>query len=58
MTPLRVFISYRRSDSSSASRSIYASLCGTFGAENVFLDVDSIPPGVDFRQHIRSTIEA
>ena len=53
----RVFVSYRREDSRDVAGRIYDRLAGHFGAENVFKDVDSIPLGVDFREHIRAAVE-
>ena len=46
----KLFISYRRDDSSYVAGRIYDRLVITFGKKSVFLDVDTIPPGSDFRQ--------
>ena len=43
-----VFISYRREDSGGFAGRIYDRLRGALGRENVFFDVDSIAPGIDF----------
>ena len=43
-----VFISYRRDDSAASAGRVYDRLARRLGAENVFFDVDNIPPGVDF----------
>jgi uncharacterized protein YecT (DUF1311 family) len=43
-----VFISYRREDSGGFAGRIYDRLRGSLGRENVFFDVDSIAPGIDF----------
>lgn len=43
-----VFISYRRSDSKHFTGRMYDRLRAELGRENVFKDVDSIPPGSDF----------
>jgi uncharacterized protein YecT (DUF1311 family) len=43
-----VFISYRREDSGGFAGRIYDRLGGALGRENVFFDVDSIAPGIDF----------
>lgn len=45
----RIFISYRRADSAAESGRIYDRLATAFGGDNVFKDVDDIPPGADFR---------
>jgi hypothetical protein len=43
-----VFISYRRDDSGGFAGRIYDRLTSRLGRENVFFDVDTIPPGRDF----------
>src|SRR5574337_1156833 len=43
-----VFISYRREDSGGYAGRIYDRLTSRLGRENVFFDVDTIPPGRDF----------
>ena len=43
-----VFISYRRDDSGGFAGRIYDRLSSRLGRENVFFDVDTIPPGRDF----------
>lgn len=53
----KIFISYRRSDTSAASGRIFDRLVKRFGKDAVFKDVDVIPLGVDFRKHIRNAIE-
>jgi hypothetical protein len=54
----KICISYRRSDSSAIAGRIYDRLVDRYGAESVFMDVDNVPLGVDFREHIRSTLKA
>jgi len=49
----RVFICYRRSDSSSAAKRLYDDLASALGPDRVMRDVDSIPLGVDFRTYLR-----
>lgn len=48
----RIFISYRRADSQYATDRIYERLEAQFGSENVFMDIDDIPLGVNFRVYI------
>ena len=48
----KIFISYRREDSEHVTGRIHDRLEPRFGRENVFLDVDTIPFGVDFREHL------
>jgi TIR domain len=52
-----IAISYRREDSMSIAGRLYDRLQTKFGKKNVFMDFDSIPPGVDFREHIHHTIQ-
>jgi hypothetical protein len=54
----KVFLSYRRNDSRHASGRLRDRLATAFGEENVFYDVDSIPSGRDFREAIRTAIQA
>ena len=44
----KIFISYRRLDAEHAAGRIYDRLCEHFGDEEIFYDVDTIKPGVDF----------
>ena len=44
----KIFISYRRNDSASNAGRIYDRLEGRFGQGQVFMDVDTIKPGLDF----------
>jgi len=53
---MKVFISYRRDDTGAMAGRIYDRLCSEFGRESVFMDVDTIPFGVDFREHIDSAV--
>jgi len=52
----KVFISYRREDSSGHARAVYNELRGQFGPDNIFMDVDAIEPGVDFIKAIESAV--
>ena len=52
----KIFISYRRDDSEIATDRIYDRLAAHFGRGNVFMDVDDIPLGVDFREHLDQQI--
>ena len=52
-----IAISYRREDSTPVAGRLHDRLRAEFGPENVFMDFDSIPYGVDFRDHIKSTLE-
>ena len=48
----KIFISYRRDDSADVTGRICDRLTQQFGREAIFMDVDSIPYGVDFRIHL------
>lgn len=52
-----IFVSYRREDSREITGRICDRLTHEFGKETIFRDVDSIPAGVDFREHISKTID-
>ncbi len=54
----KIFISYRRADSAYATDPIWDYLRRQFGDGNVFLDVGSVPFGVDFREHLKEQIAA
>jgi hypothetical protein len=53
----RVFLSYRRSDSGHATDRICESLEVRLGRETIFKDIDDIPFGVNFKQHIENVIQ-
>lgn len=53
---LRVFISYRRSDCQPQANGLHDGLRHRLPGASVFMDIDSIPYGVDFEQHIRAEI--
>lgn len=46
----RIFISYRREDARADARSVYQRLVSRFGRSRIFMDVDSIDRGLDFRR--------
>jgi tetratricopeptide (TPR) repeat protein len=51
-----IFICYRREDSDSAAGRIYDRLVAHFRDEKVFLDVDTIPPGADFKAILETAV--
>ncbi|HML09917.1 MAG TPA: peptidoglycan-binding protein [Stellaceae bacterium] len=53
----RITISYRRDDSGVITGRIFDRLAAHYGREAVFRDIDNIPPGVDFRQHIAKVLD-
>ena len=52
----RIIISYRRADSAATAGRIFDRLTSHYGDDAVFMDVDKIPFGTDFRQHIRKVL--
>jgi hypothetical protein len=52
-----IAISYRREDSTPVAGRLHDRLQADFGKGNVFMDFDSIPYGVDFREQIRQTLK-
>jgi tetratricopeptide (TPR) repeat protein len=54
--PDNIFINYRRQDTMSTAGRLHDRLSHEFGKENVFMDVDHIPAGVDFAAHLNSQV--
>jgi hypothetical protein len=52
----KIFISYRRDDSAYPAQWIHETLVAKFGEEDVFFDVDAIPPGVDFHDYLNEEV--
>src|ERR1700722_15071366 len=52
----KIVVSYRRSDSQAIAGRIVDRLIAEFGEQSVFMDVDNIPFGIDFRHHIQSAL--
>jgi hypothetical protein len=52
----RIFINYRRGDTSAEARSIYQRLERSFGSKHLFMDVDSILKGHDFKLILDETL--
>jgi hypothetical protein len=52
-----IVISYRRTDSSAVAGRIFDRLIAHYGEESIFLDVDNIPFGIDFRIHISEILQ-
>jgi formylglycine-generating enzyme required for sulfatase activity len=56
MTKPKIFICYRRKDADAQALMIYDHIQPRFGKENVFLDIDRIRKGRDFRKEIDRAI--
>src|SRR5437899_4836305 len=54
----RIFINYRRADSTATAGRLHDRLAQTFGRNNLFMDVDHIPAGVDFVDYLNSQVAA
>ncbi len=52
----KIFISYRRDDSSGHTGRIFDRLEGRFGQGQVFMDVDTIRPGPDFVEMVQQAV--
>lgn len=53
----KFFVCYRRSGDPFAADAIYKKLVEEFGHENIFMDVEGIPLGVNFDKHIRAILD-
>jgi TIR domain len=53
-----IFINYRRDDSTATAGRLHDRLAQTFGRKNLFMDVDHIPPGVDYVNHLNRQVAA
>jgi hypothetical protein len=62
--PFRIFINYRRDDSAGYVGRLWDALRSGvegqpgFSEDQIFMDIDTIEPGVDFREAIRKAVEA
>jgi hypothetical protein len=54
---VRIFLNYRRSDSAPRAYRLYDGLVARFGADRVFMDIDDIPPGVDFKRIVDAALD-
>jgi hypothetical protein len=52
----KIAISYRRSDSQDITGRIFDRLAQHYGKETVFRDIDSMQPGIDFREQISEAL--
>ncbi|MCD4684681.1 MAG: toll/interleukin-1 receptor domain-containing protein [Anaerolineae bacterium] len=54
----RIFISYRRADTAGYAGRLYDHLRQHFDQADIFMDIDTIPPGADFVQEIERSLMA
>jgi hypothetical protein len=52
----KVFISYRRDDSAGYAHAVYRELLQHFSKDQLFMDVDTVEPGVDFVRVIEEAV--
>ena len=52
----KIFISYRRGDSAGHTGRLYDRLADHFGQDQVFMDVDTIRPGLDFVEVVQQAV--
>ena len=52
----KIFISYRRSDDPGSAQALFAHLAQSFGAEELFMDVADIEPGLNFVQVLKDQV--
>ena len=52
----KIFISYRRDDSSASAGRLYDRLITHFPSNQIFMDVDNLDPGVDFVKAIEESV--
>ncbi len=52
-----IFLSYRRDDASGWAGRLYEHLVRDWGTDHVFMDIDTIAPGEDFRKAIARTMD-
>ena len=51
-----ICISYRRADSQAITGRIFDRLIANYGKDSIFIDIDNIPAGTDFRQYLAETL--
>jgi hypothetical protein len=53
----RIFLNYRREDTRGYAGRLYDRLSSRFGEDRIFRDVDAIPPGIDYLEHVDRVVE-
>jgi hypothetical protein len=51
-----LFLCYRRDDTQDAAGRLHDRLAAIYGSERVFMDIDSVPLGIDFVEHVTDQI--
>jgi len=52
----RIFLCYRREDTQDAAGRLHDRLVDAYGPDRVFMDIDSVPLGIDFVEHVTDQI--
>jgi hypothetical protein len=55
---MKIFINYRRDDSAGYAGRLFDHLSAYFDARNIFMDIDTIKPGDDFRKVLETAVGA
>jgi formylglycine-generating enzyme required for sulfatase activity len=55
--PRNIFISYRRDDSRYQARMVYTAFTQVVPRDSVFMDIDAIPPGANFRKILKDWVD-
>jgi hypothetical protein len=53
---MKIFINYRRDESAGYAGRLFDHLAARFGGRNVFMDIDTIEPGQDFRKVVHDAV--
>jgi hypothetical protein len=53
----KIFINYRRDDTAATAGRLHDALEQAFGRDDLFMDVDSIPPGEEFAEYLKSKVD-
>jgi small GTP-binding protein len=51
-----IFLCYRREDTEDAAGRLYDRLVDAYGSDRLFMDIDSVPLGIDFVDHVAEQI--
>ncbi len=54
----QIFISYRREDTSASAGRFHDHLSARFASDQIFMDVDTLEPGVDFVDAIEKSVSS
>ncbi|MGB6285259.1 MAG: toll/interleukin-1 receptor domain-containing protein, partial [Xanthobacteraceae bacterium] len=52
----KIFVNYRREDSIALAGRLHDRLAEAFGRDNLFMDVDNIPVGINFEEYLNNQV--